>query len=87
MPDARIHWSSLVRMASALLLVAVGLFATIVVPADRADAALVRPFTQVFSAQTNGSLQVTGNTMLTCGTALACTQPRTGRSPAATTTS
>ena len=78
MPDARIHWSSLVRMASALLLVAVGLFATIVVPADRADAALVRPFTQVFSAQTNGSLQVTGNTMLTCGTALACTQAQNG---------
>ena len=78
MPGARIHWSSLVRMASALLLVAVGLFATIVVPAGRADAALIRPFTQVFSAQTNGSLQVTGNTMLTCGTALACTQAQNG---------
>ncbi|WP_299921853.1 hypothetical protein [uncultured Nocardioides sp.] len=73
---------SAVRISSALVLVAVSLALAVVVPAVRADAAVIRPFTTVFSQQTNGAIQITGNTMMTCGTATACTQAQSGASNA-----
>ncbi|GAA5107345.1 hypothetical protein GCM10023339_05250 [Alloalcanivorax gelatiniphagus] len=69
---------SLVRACAALLMVVAGLAIFVVVPAPPADAAIIRPFTTVFSQQTNGSIQVTGNTVLTCGTATGCQQAQSG---------
>ena len=44
-----------------------GVLTTVVVlPAPPASAVTVTPFTKVFSAQTNGSIAVTGNALLTC---------------------
>ncbi|UFN45121.1 DUF11 domain-containing protein [Nocardioides okcheonensis] len=70
------------RVVAALFLVAVGLAGAVVAPAGPAGAAVVRPFTSVFSQQTNGSIQITGNTVMTCGAALACTQAQSGTTAA-----
>lgn len=70
------------RCVAVLALVVIGLSAVVVGPADRADAAVVRPFTTVFSQQTNGSIQITGNTVMTCGTSTACVQAQTGAAAA-----
>ncbi|WP_460841362.1 DUF7507 domain-containing protein [Nocardioides marmoraquaticus] len=51
-------------LAFALLLAAI----TVLLPAPDAEAAVVRPFGSVFSRQTNGSIAVTGNTMMSCPT-------------------
>ncbi|PUA79781.1 DUF11 domain-containing protein [Nocardioides currus] len=69
---------SVLRAAAALLMVVMGLALVVIVPASPADAAVIRPFTEVYSAQTNGSLQVTGNTVMTCGTATNCAQTQSG---------
>ncbi|MDT0187071.1 hypothetical protein Q9S36_43490 [Microbacterium sp. ARD31] len=66
------------RIAAALSLVAVSLAATVLVPAAPADAAVVRPFTKVFSKQANGSIQITGNALMTCGTSTSCLQAQDG---------
>ena len=78
MPAARSSLQVPVRVLCALVLVAVSLALVAVLPADRADAAVIRPFTTVFSQQTNGSIQITGNTVMTCGTTTACTQAQNG---------
>ncbi|GAA5155440.1 DUF11 domain-containing protein [Nocardioides marinquilinus] len=52
-----------------LVVVLVGLLAGVValpVAAPPAQAAVIRPFTKVYSTQTNGSVQLTGNTLMTC---------------------
>lgn len=62
-------------LALALLLTAI----TVLLPAPEADAAVVRPFGSVFSRQTNGSIAVTGNTMMSCPTTAAnCAAVRAG---------
>ncbi|CAM3715836.1 hypothetical protein [Nocardioides zeicaulis] len=66
------------RVLAVLSLVAVSLAVSVVVPAGPADAAVIRPFTRVFSQQTNGSVQITGNTLMTCGTATNCAQAQDG---------
>ena len=66
------------RILAVLSLVAVSLAVTVVVPAGPADAAVVRPFTRVFSQQTNGAIQITGNTLMTCGAAASCAQAQDG---------
>jgi uncharacterized repeat protein (TIGR01451 family) len=78
MPAARSPFQTTVRIGACLLLLAVSLALTIVVPAEKADAAVIRPFTTVFSQQTNGSIQITGNTVMTCGTTTACVQTQNG---------
>ncbi|WP_322919226.1 hypothetical protein [Nocardioides renjunii] len=78
MLGARTPVSSWLRIGASLLLVAVSLALAVVLPADRADAAVIRPFTEVFSTQTNGSIQVTGNSVLSCGTATGCAQALSG---------
>ncbi len=66
------------RILAVLSLVAVSLAITVVVPAGPADAAVIRPFTRVFSQQTNGSIQITGNALMSCGTAPNCAQTQDG---------
>lgn len=75
---ARSRLDSPLRIAVSLLLVSVGLALFVVVPAERSDAAVVRPFARVFSQQTNGSIQITGNTVMTCGTSASCAQAQSG---------
>ncbi|NYE35991.1 putative repeat protein (TIGR01451 family) [Nocardioides cavernae] len=82
MTAARSPLQSLVRICSALVLVAVSLALAVVVPAEKADAAVIRPFTTVFSQQTNGSIQITGNTVMTCGATTACQQAQSGATAA-----
>ncbi len=60
---------------------AIGLAASLaLVPvAPRADAAVIRDFTKLYSAQINGSIQITGNTLLSCTTTVAnCPAARAG---------
>jgi len=71
-------WNRLLHAACALAMVAVGLAVLVVLPTPSADAAVVRPFSSVFSRQTNGSIQITGNTVMTCGTSTACVQAQNG---------
>ncbi|MBA3780411.1 MAG: DUF11 domain-containing protein [Nocardioides sp.] len=65
-------------MLAALAMVVMSLAAVVVLPTPAADAAVVRPFTEVFSQQTNGSISITGNTVMTCGTTSACIQAQSG---------
>ncbi len=63
----------------ALLAVLLALATVVAVsPAQRADAAVVRSFGKLFSQQTNGSVAITGNRLMTCGTTAACTNALAG---------
>ncbi|MBB2987761.1 DUF7507 domain-containing protein [Terracoccus luteus] len=69
------------RAGLALLLALVT--AVVVTPgAERADAAVVRSFSKLFSQQTNGSIAITGNRLMTCGNANACTEALAGTTTA-----
>ncbi len=74
MPDARRPFVAFFRPVAALALLAASLAVTVVVPASPAGADVLRPFTPVFSQQTNGSIQITGNTVMTCGESSSCAQ-------------
>jgi hypothetical protein len=82
MPRTRSRFSAWLRVPAALALVAVSLAVAVVAPSGPADAAVLRPFAPVFSQQTNGSIQITGNTVLTCGTSTACVQAQNGTTAA-----
>ena len=55
------------RVALALVM---GVLSTLVLvgTAPPADAAVINSFDKVFSAQTNGAIAITGNSLLTCST-------------------
>ncbi|HXH77399.1 DUF11 domain-containing protein [Nocardioides sp.] len=74
--------STWLRGVAAMALVAASLAIAVVVPAGPASANVIRPFTAAFSEQTNGSIQVTGNRLLTCTASTACTQALSGATAA-----
>ncbi len=65
-----------------MLALALALLTTVAIApgAQRADAATVRSFGKLFSQQTNGSIVITGNRLLTCSASTACTQALSGAS-------
>lgn len=46
-------------------------------PPPAAEAAVIRPFSQYFTTQTNGAIAITGNQLLTCPASTACTTAQT----------
>lgn len=70
-------------LAAGALAVALLAVLLVALPGARpADAAITTPFQQAFSVNTNGSIQVRGNTLLTCATgATGCAAARTWVSP------
>src|SRR4051812_16681875 len=64
------------------VLIALSTAVAVLAPAERADAAVVRSFGKLFSQQTNGSLAITGNRLMTCGTSTACTSALAGTTSA-----
>ena len=76
--DARFLTRPAALAVAAALLAAIG----VALPgATGAAAAVTAPFTQVFSVNTNGSIQVRGNTLMTCVDSSACTTARDTQSP------
>ena len=63
-------------------LVALTTAVVVIAPAEQADAAVVRTFGKLFSQQTNGSLAITGNRLMTCGPSTACTNALAGTTSA-----
>ncbi|MBI9115896.1 Ig-like domain-containing protein [Sanguibacter suaedae] len=64
------------RIAVALVLALLGLQLTAVGLAAPADAAVIRQFDPVFSANTNGDVMLVGNTLMTCVDSADCTTSR-----------
>ena len=59
----------------ATMSLAVGLFVGAVLPAN---AAMIRAFTPIFTANTNGDIILRGNSLLTCAASTSCTTAQTG---------
>jgi uncharacterized repeat protein (TIGR01451 family) len=67
------------QVTTAILTIALVVAVGIAVSSEQAEAAITNPFTTRYSANTNGSILITGNTNMQCSTAVAtCAHARAG---------